>query len=343
MYGAPSRLRSGIVRARIGLANEWFRRAAPLPWSKEIQMDAVAVDHKKRVNRLEGELENFCSMMEYVNWIPDEVSLSNVEVYGKTFPFNGVLGGDHIILVDFKRRYNLEARIETALTQGQEAVAQRLARCRDQVGILVADSAGHDMTDALLTAMLHQAFLTGVLYELETEGHVTSKLFEVLNTRFAQSSSVSKFLTMIYGEIGEDGTFRFISAGHPKPVVFSAKYDCLVDIDPDRLINVLPIGVFPSESDIDLVDETDSTPHQKPFAVNEVSLIGAGDILLLQTDGLLEHGTGEDLFAPSHLEQTIRRVKDLPPREIVAAIYEDMVRFAQPADDTSLVVIKKIS
>ena len=306
-------------------------------------MDAVAIEHKKRVNRLEGELENFCSMMEYVNWIPDEVSLSNVGVFGQTFPFNGVLGGDHIILVDFKRRYNLEARIESALARDQQEVARRLGQCRNKVGILLADSAGHDMTDALLTAMLHQAFLTGVLYELETEGHVTSKLFEVLNTRFAQSSSVSKFLTMIYGEIGEDGTFRFISAGHPKPVVFSAKYDRLADIDPERLINVLPIGVFPSESDIDRADPSEATPHQKPFEVNEVSLMGKGDILLLQTDGMYEHSRGDDLFAPQHLEQSIRRVKDLPPREIVSSVYEDMVRFAPPADDTSLVVIKKIS
>jgi serine phosphatase RsbU (regulator of sigma subunit) len=305
-------------------------------------MDAVATEHTRRVNKLESELENFCSMMEYVNWIPDEVSLSKVEVFGQTFPFNGVLGGDHIILVDFKRRYNLDARIETALANGREDIALRLDRCRDKVGILLADSAGHDMTDALLTAMLHQAFLTGVLYELDTEGHVTAKLFEVLNTRFAQSSSVSKFLTMIYGEIHEDGTFRFISAGHPKPMVFSAAYDRLVDIDPDRMINVLPIGVFPSGSDIDL-DESDSAPHQKPFAVNEVSLMGTGDILLLQTDGLFEHDNGDDLFAPRHLEQTIRRVKELPPHDIVDAIYEDMVRFAPPTDDTSLVVIKKIS
>jgi hypothetical protein len=36
-------------------------------------------------------------------------------------------------------------------------------------------------------------------------------------------------------------------------------------------------------------------------------------------------------------------VKHLPPREIVAAIREEMVRFAPSADDTSLVVVKKVS
>lgn len=305
-------------------------------------MEVITIEHRRRASSLERELSNFRSMMEYVNWIPDEVSLANVEVFGQTFPHNGILGGDHIVLVDFKRRYNVDARIESALDNGQQEIARWLDRCRDKVGILVADSTGHDMTDALLTAMLHQAFLTGVLYELETQGHVTAKLFEVLNTRFAQSSSVSKFLTMIYGEISEEGTFRFISAGHPRPLIFSAKYDRLVDIDPERMKNVLPIGVFPSEDDIDAVEGHPALRHKKRFSINEVSLMGTGDILLLQTDGLYEHSNGDEMFAPGHLEESIRRVKELPPREIVAALYEDMVRFAPPQDDTSLVVIKKV-
>lgn len=311
--------------------------------AEEITMDTMPLENRKRVSQLESELTNFRSMMEYVNSIPEDVSLANIEVSGRTYPKNGILGGDHIIFVDFKRRYNLDARMDTALAKGQEEIAARLATCREKIGILLADSAGHGMTDALLTAMLHQAFLTGVLYELETEGHVTAKLFEVLNTRFAQSSSVNKFLTMIYGEISEDGTFRFISAGHPKPLIFSAAYDRLVDIDPERMRNVLPIGLFPSQGDIDEPETLGHQPRQKRFSVNQVSLMGAGDILLLQTDGLHEHGIGDDLFAPRQLEETIRRVKDMPPHDIVAAIYEDMVRFAPPRDDTSLVVIKKIS
>lgn len=306
-------------------------------------MEAVTVDVRAedRLARLEAEMENFRSMMRYVHWIPDTLSLANVEAYGETFPLNGVLGGDHIIVVDFKRRYNLEARIETARRKGQTDVALRLEGCGNKIGILVADSAGHETTDALLTAMLHQAFLTGVLYELETEGHVTPRLFEILNTRFAKSSSVSKFITMIYGEISNDGTFRFISAGHPRPLVFSAEYDRLVDIDPERMKNVLPIGVFPSEGDIDEPAARVPLPRKKRFSVNEVNLMGRGDILLLQTDGLYEHADGDRPYTPHRLETAIRRVKHLPPREIVTAIREDMLRFAPPQDDTSLVAIKR--
>jgi serine phosphatase RsbU (regulator of sigma subunit) len=315
------------------------------PWSgaaaEETIMKTAIIEDTSRVAKLEYELSNFRSMMEYVNRIPDDISLKNVEASGETFSLNNVLGGDHIIFLDFKRRYNLEARIDNALRNGRDNVAQRLEGCKDRVGVLLADASGHETTDALLTAMLHQAFLTGVLYELETQGHVTAKLFDILNTRFHKSSSVSKYLTMIYGEISEDGTFRFISAGHPKPLVFSAEYDRFVDIHPERMKNFLPVGLFRSENDIDEPPTSTPVPANKSYSVNEVSLMGRGDILLLYTDGISEHAKGECLYAPQHLEAAIRHAKNLSPREIVAAIREDAERFSTPQDDTSLVVIKK--
>ena len=304
-------------------------------------METATIKHGERIAILEDELSNFRSMMEYVNWIPDEISLANIEAFGQTFPLNGELGGDHIIVLDFKKRYNLDARIENARRCGREEVAERLAVCRDRVGILLADASGHEKTDALLTAMLHQAFLTGVLYELETQGHVTTKLFDILNTRFHKSSSINKYLTMIYGEISEDGTFRFISAGHPRPLIFSAEHDCFAEIDPERMKNFLPVGLFPSEGDIDEPPAAIPMPASQQFSVNEVSLMGRGDILLLYTDGLSEHAVGDRTFAPQTLEATIRRVKDRSAKEIVAAIREDMLRFASPQDDMSLVVVKR--
>jgi hypothetical protein len=40
-------------------------------------------------------------------------------------------------------------------------------------------------------------------------------------------------------------------------------------------------------------------------------------------------------------EAAIRRVKHLPARDIVSAVHDDMVAFAPPKDDVSLVVIKR--
>ena len=55
-------------------------------------MEAMLSEHTRPASSLERELSNFRSMMEYVNWIPDEVSLANIEVFGQTFPLNGILG-----------------------------------------------------------------------------------------------------------------------------------------------------------------------------------------------------------------------------------------------------------
>ena len=55
--------------------------------------------------------------------------------------------------------------------------------------------------------MLHQAFLVGAGYELTLNGEITIDLFEAINQRFHQSSSVDKFITMIYGEVRNDGEF----------------------------------------------------------------------------------------------------------------------------------------
>jgi serine phosphatase RsbU (regulator of sigma subunit) len=69
--------------------------------------------------------------------------------------------------------------------------------------------------------------------------------------------------------------------------------------------------------------------------------MGGGDILLLYTDGLNEHRRDEEPYFPSHLERAVREVKHLGAREIYDTIMRDMLAFADPADDVSLVVIKK--
>jgi serine phosphatase RsbU (regulator of sigma subunit) len=296
---------------------------------------------RTRTAQLERELANFRALMAHVHAIPAELSLQHVDIHGATYPLNGELGGDHIILVDFACRYDLDHLVADAERAGARERAVRLDENRRRVGVLLADASGHSTTDALLTAMLHQAFLTGVLYELEMHGHVTAKLFEILNTRFHRSSSVTKFITMIYGEISDRGTFRFISAGHPAPMVFSAEFDSFVRIDPDRLKTFFPIGMFPTETGVEERIESRPLAYKKKYTVNEVNLMAPGDILFLYTDGLGDHAAAGTSYLPARFEATVRRTKHLAAREIVAAVHEDMHRFAPQTDDVSLVVIKR--
>ena len=153
---------------------------------------------------LTGELQNFQDIFRNILPLPGEIpTLQGIDVHGISMPLTGVIGGDHIIYVDFKKRYDLQARIAQAAAAGKLDVVGNLQRCRGMAGIVLLDVSGHHATDALIAAMLHQAFLLGSLYELEMSGHITKRLFENLNTRFYHSSSLDKFVTMIYGEISE--------------------------------------------------------------------------------------------------------------------------------------------
>src|SRR5437870_8607220 len=201
---------------------------------------------------LTGELKNFQEIARYIVPLPGEIPiLQGIDVYGNTMPLNGVVGGDHILYVDFKKRYDLDARIKQAEAAGRPEFMTHIERCKTKAGIAVMDVSGHQATDALLAAMLHQAFLLGSLYELDMFGNITRRLFENLNMRFYHSSSRHKFMTMIYGEIAEDATFRFLSAAHPPPVVFSNYHGRFMEVSQDLCTSFSPVGTLPSHDVID--------------------------------------------------------------------------------------------
>jgi serine phosphatase RsbU (regulator of sigma subunit) len=257
-------------------------------------------------------------------------------------PLNGAIGGDHIIYVDFKKRYDLPARIKQATAAGKPDIVMNLERCKKRAGIAVMDASGHHVTDALLAAMLHQAFLLGSLYELEMFGEITRRLFENLNSRFYQSSSRHKFVTMIYGEIAEDATFRFLSAAHPPPVVFSNYHERFMEVSREFCTSFPPIGTLPSNDVIDRSTTASTLGFKERYRLNQWTLMGVGDILLLYTDGLLEHARGSEAFFPQHLEQAVREVKQKSAKKIFEAIKMSALDFASPSDDISIVVIKRV-
>jgi len=288
------------------------------------------------------ELENFQDIASYLIPLPGEVpKLTGIDVWGGTRPLVGAVGGDHIIYVDFKQRFDLDARIARALGAGRTDIADNLRHCQKSAGIALIDVAGHRMTDALLAAMMHQAFLVGALYELDMNGHITRHLFENLNTRFYQSSGTHKYMSLIYGEISDDARFRFLSAAHPLPLIFSNKHDRFMDVGAERRLSFPPLGMLPSFDAIDRnVTEVSSLGFKQHYEMNKWRLMGAGDILLLHTDGLTDHRRGDEEYAPARLEEKLREVKRRDARGIYDAIMEDVLAFAPPADDVSLVVVK---
>jgi serine phosphatase RsbU (regulator of sigma subunit) len=294
------------------------------------------------MKQLRDELENFERIAEHLIPKPGDLPrLSGFDVHGGTLALNGLLGGDHLVYVDFKQRFDLERRIQQATERGRTEVVQNLTRCQRTAGIAVLDVSGHRITDALVAAMLHQAFLLGAIYELDNYGQVTRRLFENLNTRFYQSSSPHKFVSMIYGEISEDARFRFLSAAQPFPAVFSNEHDRFMEVSADLCVSFPPLGMMPSFHVTDR-DRTESLlGFKERYEMNEWVIMGEGDILLLHTDGLSEHCRGSEDYFPGRLEQRIRDVKHMTAAGIYDAVMADLVAFAEPSDDISLVVIKQ--
>jgi serine phosphatase RsbU (regulator of sigma subunit) len=296
----------------------------------------------QQLHQLTDELENLEEISQELKPAPGEIpKLPGIDVFGTTIPLAGAIGGDHIIYIDFKQRYDLEARIAQARKKGHTAIAAKLEETQNTAGVLLADVSGHRTTDWVLAAMLHQSFLLGALYELEMFGTITTKLFENINNRFYRSSSVRKFVTMIYGEIHVNGTFRFISAGHPPPLVFSNEFGCFMDIHPDLMTSYPPIGTMPSTTDPDLSRRPTVLGTKDKYTVNELKLMMPGDILVLYTDGLKEHSNDQGDYFPDRLEAKIRECKKEHARRILLEISRDVLSFAAPADDISCIVIKK--
>ena len=296
------------------------------------------------MKHLTGELENFEDIARYLLPQPGEVpKLQGIDVYGATLALNGLVGGDHLIYVDFKQRFDLDARIKQAQDAGRSEIVENLRRCQRMAGIVLIDVSGHRVTDALLAAMLHQAFLIGATYELDLFGQITRRLFENLNTRFYHSSGAHKFVSMIYGEISEQSMFRFLSAAQPFPAVFSREHGRFMEVSEDLRVSFPPLGIMPSLNVIDRSKTKKSVLGFKDhYEMNEWVLMGQGDILLLHTDGLSEHGGKDEPYFPGRLEQMLRDVNHLPAKGIYDAIVEDLRAFAEPSDDISIVVIKRM-
>jgi serine phosphatase RsbU (regulator of sigma subunit) len=293
---------------------------------------------------LENELENYRNNISSMIASPGEIpELKGIDIYGVSIPCkDDIIGGDHIIYIDFNKRFNPDKRIEitTDLT-----VKENLRELKNKGGILLADSSGHDMTDSLTSAKYHNPFIMGISYELKLHGKVTTELFEELNIRLFRSSGFptdfQKSLTMIYGEIDENGIFEFISAGGLPPVFFSSIENKIIKVNKKPFENSFPVGYVLPREHIDNREEDILFQHKEPYETNQINLKSNGDIVILYTDGLSDHTNEDQLYFPGELEKILQNNKHLPAKEIATRIKDSILSFSKREDDISYVLIKK--
>src|SRR4029450_8794988 len=71
--------------------------------------------------------------------------------------------------------------------------------------------------------------------------------------------------------------------------------------------------------------------------------LSAGDLLAIYTDGITEaFDDHDDDFGEGRLVETLHAHRELPPRELIAAIYDSVRRFSpqEQRDDMTLIVAR---
>ena len=253
------------------------------------------------------------------------------------------------------------AAYRKAKSSEQVRVAESLRELYTTAGVLLVDAQGHEIISAKIASTVHDTFHAFMLSELDQNGRTTPNLFEKINLRLAQSvtarnalgrteDSSREIATMVYGEIQPSGHFRFVNFGHPPPLVFSAEYGRFMEIDKDRMVQFLALGLEIPEDHPDRNKYVSMKLRKRQINssdVAEITLMGRGDILFLYTDGVYD---GSDEQDRQQIESIIREHKQEPAKDICNAVMEYALRqdeylqqIGQPdrIDDKTVFIIKR--
>jgi serine phosphatase RsbU (regulator of sigma subunit) len=247
---------------------------------------------------------------------------------------------DHIEWLRSKPDYfpTMEAQYRAARSSEQARVAETLPELYSTAGVLLVDAEGHGLISAKIASTVHDTFHAFMLSELDQHGRTTPELFENINLRLALSvtprhalgatdrENAREIATMLYGEVHPYGYFRFVNFGHPPPLVFSSEHHKFLELDEDRMVQFLPLGLQIPEDHPDR--KKYFSMQLRPRKANssdvaEISLISPGDILFLYTDGVYD---GSDNEERQRLESVIRDHQWQSASEICTAVLEHATR-----------------
>ncbi len=188
------------------------------------------------------------------------------------------------------------------------------------LGFVLADVSGKGVPAALLMANLQASFRNqppGALLR-------PSEVLATVNNHFFESTAAERFATLFFG-IYDDGTrrIRYVNCAHVSPLVLrtSGKVDKL-----DATATML--GAFQS------------------WKCREASVdLGAGDTMLLYSDGVTEAGIEYgDEFGDERLEQVLRENASLSSSALVQKVIDEVSAFsgASRSDDVTVVALRGI-
>jgi len=188
-----------------------------------------------------------------------------------------------------------------------------------RLGMVVADVSGDGIPGALVMTAFRALLRTHAATRLPPAG-----IAHEINQSLPEIAGRSNFVTAVYGVFRpEDGRFRYANCGHNPPLLLRASGETL------KLTRTGPLLGMLGESDYEDQD----------------IFLGAGDMLVLYTDGIVEAMTAsEDFFGEQRLVQAVRAAAHQPVEGIIAAIVsavQDFTGLSSFEDDITLVIVRR--
>ncbi|MHC4141006.1 MAG: PP2C family protein-serine/threonine phosphatase [Planctomycetota bacterium] len=203
------------------------------------------------------------------------------------------------------------------------------------LGVYVLDVSGHGVPAALLSvsvthSLSQRGTASSVISEpTDDEGGFTvadpARVAQRLNRQFPMSNNAQRYFTLVYGVLDtQTGRFRFVTAGHPGPIIVRA----------DGSVESIEEPGFP----IGIVDEADY--HDLTVELN------GGDRLFLHSDGVNEEMDGDgEMFGRSRTRAVLTEHRAQPLEDVLARVVQAVTAWKGDedfGDDISLVALEMV-
>lgn len=185
--------------------------------------------------------------------------------------------------------------------------------------LVVGDVAGKGVSASLLQAHLH-----ALLRALAAPDVSLATLLARANRLLCEVTLPAAYATLLAARLYPGGRLELASAGHPRPLLADRR-----GVRPVEGAG-LPLGLF----------------CEAEYATRDLQL-APGDTLVFYTDGWTEAATDEEgEYGIGRAAAVLRRVRNLPLAEVVAACRRDMEEFlnGEPrGDDLTLLALRRVA